>query len=65
LASKKSYPLRINPDVLAAVQRWADDDLRSVNAQIEYILRDALVKSGRVKIVQKVVTEVHPQDSDE
>jgi hypothetical protein len=65
LASKKSYPLRINPDVLAALQRWADDDLRSVNAQIEYILRDALVKSGRVKIVQKVVTEVHPQDPEE
>jgi hypothetical protein len=65
LARKKSYPLRINPDVLAAVQRWADDDLRSVNAQIEYILRDALVKSGRVKIVQKVVTEVHPQDPEE
>lgn len=64
LASKKSYPLRINPDVLAAVQRWADDDLRSVNAQIEYILRDALVKSGRVKIVQKVVTEVQPQGED-
>lgn len=65
LASKKSYPLRINPDVLAAVQRWADDDLRSVNAQIEYILRDALVKSGRVKIVQKVVTEVQPQGEDD
>ncbi|TMN93705.1 hypothetical protein CWB72_01870 [Pseudoalteromonas phenolica] len=65
MSSKKSYPLRINPDVLAAVQRWADDDLRSVNAQIEYILRDALVKSGRVKIVQKVVTEVHPQDPEE
>ena len=65
MASKKSYPLRINSDVLAAVQRWADDDLRSVNAQIEYILRDALVKSGRVKIVQKVVTEVHPQDPEE
>lgn len=65
MASKKSYPLRINPDVLAAVQRWADDDLRSVNAQIEYILRDALVKSGRVKIVQKVVTEVQPQGEDD
>ena len=65
MASKKSYPLRINPDVLAAVQRWADDDLRSVNAQIEYILRDALVKSGRVKIVQKVITEVQPQDPQE
>lgn len=65
MASKKSYPLRISPDVLAAVQRWADDELRSVNAQIEYILRDALVKSGRVKIVQKVVTEVQPQEPED
>ena len=56
--AKKSYPLRINPEVLAALQRWADDDLRSVNAQIEFVLRDALVKSGRVKLVQKVITEV-------
>lgn len=56
--AKKAYPLRINQDVLAALQRWADDDLRSVNQQIEYVLRDALVKAGRVKVVQKVVTEV-------
>ncbi|MBL4674545.1 MAG: hypothetical protein ACI9WC_002952 [Arenicella sp.] len=56
--AKKAYPLRINQDVLAALQRWADDDLRSVNQQIEYVLRDALVKAGRVKIVQKVITEV-------
>lgn len=46
--AKKSYPLRINSEVLAALQRWADVDLRSVNAQIEYVLRDALVKSGRI-----------------
>lgn len=56
--SKKAYPLRINEQVLAALQRWADDDLRSLNAQIEFILRDALVKSGRVKLVQKVVTDI-------
>jgi hypothetical protein len=56
--AKKSFPLRINEQVINAMQRWADDDLRSLNAQIEYILRDALVKSGRVKLVQKVVTEV-------
>ena len=49
MAEKKAYPLRISPAVLAAVQRWADDDLRSVNAQIEYLLRDALRKSGRLK----------------
>ncbi len=45
---KKAYPLRINADVLAAAQRWADDELRSLNAQIEYVLRDALRKSGRL-----------------
>ena len=56
--AKKAYPLRINESVLSALQRWADDDLRSVNQQIEYVLRDALVKAGRVKLVQKVVTEV-------
>lgn len=60
--AKKAYPLRINEDVLAAMQRWADDELRSLNAQIEYVLRDALVKSGRVKLVQKVVTEVEDTD---
>ncbi|MBB1087344.1 Arc family DNA binding domain-containing protein [Lysobacter sp. SG-8] len=45
---KKAYPLRINADVLEAAQRWADDELRSLNAQIEYVLRDALRKSNRL-----------------
>ena len=49
MAEKKAYPLRINADVLVAAQRWADDDLRSLNAQIEYLLRDALRKAGRLK----------------
>jgi hypothetical protein len=47
-AEKKAYPLRISADVLDAVQRWADDELRSVNSQIEYVLRDALRKCGRL-----------------
>ncbi len=49
MAEKKAYPLRIGSDVLDAVQRWAEDELRSVNAQIEYVLRDALRKAGRLK----------------
>jgi hypothetical protein len=48
VAEKKAYPLRINADVLNAAQRWADDELRSLNAQIEYVLRDALRKAGRL-----------------
>ena len=63
--AKKSYPLRNNEQVIAAMQRWADDDLRSLNAQIEYVLRDALVKSGRVKLVQKVTTEVEAVGEDD
>jgi hypothetical protein len=63
--TKKAFPLRINAQVIAAMQRWADDDLRSVNAQIEYVLRDALVKSGRVKLVNKVVTEIEQTDPDD
>lgn len=51
MAEKKAYPLRISTDVLDAIQRWADDELRSVNAQIEYVLRDALRKSGRLRPV--------------
>ena len=49
MAEKKAYPLRINADVLAAAQRWADDELRSLNAQIEYVLRDALRMAGVFK----------------
>jgi hypothetical protein len=45
---KKSYPLRINEEILEAIRHWSDDELRSVNAQIEYVLRDALRKSGRL-----------------
>lgn len=46
---KKAYPLRVNAQVLDAMQRWADDELRSLNAQIEYVLREALRKNGRLK----------------
>lgn len=48
MAEKKAYPLRISSEVLDAMQRWAQDELRSVNAQIEYVLREALRKSGRM-----------------
>lgn len=46
---KKAYPLRISAAVLDAMQRWSDDELRSLNAQIEYVLRDALRQAGRLK----------------
>jgi hypothetical protein len=45
---RKPFLLRIDSAVLDAVQRWANDDLRSLNAQIEFVLRDALRRAGRV-----------------
>jgi hypothetical protein len=48
VADRKSFLLRIDPAVLEALQRWANDDLRSLNGQIEYVLRDALRRVGRL-----------------
>jgi len=47
VAERKPFLLRVDRDILQAVQRWADDDLRSLNGQIEFILRRALRESGR------------------
>ena len=47
MAERKPFLLRIDSAVLEAVQRWANDDLRSLNAQIEFVLRDALRRTGR------------------
>ena len=46
---RKSFLLRVDPALLESVQRWANDDLRSLNAQIEFLLRRALQQSGRVR----------------
>jgi hypothetical protein len=49
VAERKPFLIRVDRDVLAAVQRWADADLRSLNAQIEFLLRRALQAEGRLK----------------
>jgi hypothetical protein len=46
--SRKAFALRVDEKTLGAMQRWADDDLRSLNAQIEWVLREALRKAGRL-----------------
>jgi hypothetical protein len=46
---RTSFLLRTDPKVLEALRQWADDDFRSLNAQIEFLLRQTLVKSGRLK----------------
>jgi hypothetical protein len=54
---KKSFPLRIDPKIYAALERWSQDELRSVNAHIEYLLREALKQTGRLPYQQKDVNE--------
>ena len=54
MAERKPFLLRLEPTVHQALQRWSDDELRSLNGQIEYLLRDALRRAGR-----------KPQPSDE
>jgi hypothetical protein len=47
---KKAFALRIDDKILSAIQRWADDEFRSVNGQIEYLLHDAVRKAGRLSL---------------
>lgn len=49
MAERKPFLLRVDPALLESVQRWANDDLRSLNAQIEFLLRRALQDAGRLK----------------
>lgn len=48
MPAKKSFPLRINADIYRAIEAWANDELRSVNGHIEFLLREALKKAGRL-----------------
>ena len=48
MAERKAFLLRLDPDLLEALQRWSADELRSLNGQIEFLLRDALRQAGRI-----------------
>jgi hypothetical protein len=61
VGARKPFLLRIDPGVLDAVQRWANDDLRSLNGQIEFLLRDALRRAKRTPRPQP---EESPQQAD-
>jgi len=47
MAARKSFLLRLSPEMMEALNRWAKDELRSVNAQIEYLLRESLQRQKR------------------
>jgi hypothetical protein len=49
MAEKKKFLLRIDDSLYSSLEKWAADELRSINAQIEYILKDSLRKAGRLK----------------
>ncbi len=49
MAERTPFLVRLDPEVLAALRRWADDDLRSLNGQIEFLLRRSLRDAGRLK----------------
>jgi len=49
VAERKAFLLRIDSDLYDALRRWADDDLRSLNGQVEFVLRNALREAGRLK----------------
>ena len=53
MAEKKAFILRINPETLGAIQKWADDEFRSVNGQIEYLLQQAVIEKRKTKSVLK------------
>ena len=48
MTARKQYPLRIDPEVWEAVEKLAGDEMRSANGQVEWILRDALRRAGRL-----------------
>ena len=49
MAKKKSFVLRVNPETMQAVERWAADDFRSINGQMEWIIHNALKNAKRLK----------------
>ncbi|MED0656861.1 MULTISPECIES: hypothetical protein [Anoxybacillus] len=49
MTKKKNFPLRIDPKLYEIIERWAQDEFRSVNAHIEFLLREAAKREGRLK----------------
>ena len=62
MSEKKKFLLRIDGNIYAALEKWAADDLRSINSQIEYLLTDALKKSGRLKVQNPEENNENPQN---
>ncbi len=57
MAKKKPFVLRLDPEMLKAVEKWAADEFRSTNGQLEYVINEALKKAGRKKAGKDSSTE--------
>lgn len=63
MAERKSFLLRIDDELMEQLKRWADDDLRSLNGQIEFLLRRALKASGRTRDEGEATSSPSPPQS--
>lgn len=62
MAQRKTFPLRLDPALYQALQRWADSELRSANGQIEFLLRRALQEAGRLPEKPLAASGAEPGD---
>ncbi|MBC7917369.1 MAG: hypothetical protein H7Y28_06140 [Rhodoferax sp.] len=62
---KKAYPLRIDPALWAAIERLAAQELRSANAQVEFLLREGLARRGRLPVPSEKGSDAAPGNSPE
>ncbi|MDR0786476.1 MAG: hypothetical protein LBG44_01180 [Gemmatimonadota bacterium] len=65
MAKKDSFLLRTDPAMLEALRRWANDELRSANGQLEFILRRALAEAGRLKLIAGGVVDAPGEVPDD
>ena len=63
MALKKNFPLRIDPQLYEILERWSADELRSVNAHMEFLLREAVRKVGRLSVKQEIQLRDRDQDA--
>ncbi len=64
MPNKKAFALRVSPEMMAAVEKWAADEFRSTNGQIEWIISQALQKAGRKNKVKGSENEVHSPEAE-
>ena len=64
MSKREAFLLRIDPRILEAIRKWSDDDMRSMNAQIEFLLRNQLQLAGRLPAQPKKTQNVQPTKSE-